>query len=342
LNHYLLILIVAAGLVYSSAAAAQIVLRPSSFGTVTKRPGAYKRVNVQDSVIKAGKSRNVSYYDTCGYTSTVYSVQGVLEFNLDDPELPVSLITENNFSAKMYNLHGVPFDTSAWTYIALLDLGDDSEDDRISKEDFDSIEGDDAGIAQRSFSIEGSCASFSRVDVTYALRRDLFGRGSKQSTSGFILISLDHADSLRGIYSPPGKTSDTTYTTIAQRMKEPVLFFAGTQNDSFGHMPFLLVEIDGYDAGHNDIDIVKNPCEITGEYERYKEAVGEDIDEDDDGGNGCSYLPSFTGPAYILLMKFTGVLFSVREQGKNNLSHLGLKSRAMKPCGTEQPMYNWY
>jgi len=308
LKHHFLILIIAAGIIYSSASAAQIVLKPSSFGAVTKRAGDYKSVKVQDSVIKAGNSRNVIYYDV-GYTSTVTSVQGILEFDLNAPELPVSLMTENNFRAKVYNLHGVPFDTSGWTYIALLDLGDDSEDDRISKEDFDSIEGDDAGIAQRSFSIKGSCASFGRVDVTSALRRDLFGRGSEQSTTGFILISLDHADSLRGISSHTGTTSETTYTTITQRMKEPVLFFAGTQNETFGHMPFLLVEIDGYDARHKDIDIVKNPCEITGEYERYKEAVGEDIDEDDDEGNGCSYSAASGKTAALELIELFAAFF---------------------------------
>jgi len=305
MRRYLQILYVFAGILFCSASTAQIVLEPSSYGTVDYQSMRDNPTVVRDSVIMAGESRTTSVQgsDDSVWIRDTTTVQGVLEFRIDTPALPLSRMTENNFKAGIYNLDGLPFETSETTRIILFDLGDDTEDDKITRDDFDSIEPGD-WIAKQRFDGKNSCASFSKVDVTEELRRDLFGSGQGQKTTGFVLMSLEHAMCLEDY------TGDYS-TTISpwDGMNEPVLFFAKTGNDTFGTMPFLLVEIEGYDAGQKEVEVSHDPCADTGEYERYLDSLGLDKGNQGDEGSGCTYFPVFRKPGIMILLQSIESLF---------------------------------
>ena len=120
-----------------------------------------------------------------------YYLQVAVEFNLQDgtTTLPTGDMTSNNFTARLNKLTATDSWGTGLLNVYLYDMGDGTEDGNIDyNNDFNSKQG--AIIASRAHVIGGAPAIFDNVDVTDALRNDLFGGGSTEF-SGFILLCPD-------------------------------------------------------------------------------------------------------------------------------------------------------
>ena len=182
------ILVAAGFFLFSFPSRAQVLLEASTFGTMfgISRYSLYRCYSTRILVGTNHTTRTYTEYPY--YLSTTLYYQGIFEFNITNTAIPISLMTENNFEARLYNVDGEPAHGRGTIQINLYDLADDSEDDKISEKDYSNIL-DAAPIVTSSYNVNGSCGSFSKVDVTDQLRRDLFGPGSGDKTTGFIMIN---------------------------------------------------------------------------------------------------------------------------------------------------------
>lgn len=111
---------------------------------------------------------------------------GVFEFDIAG--LPTSAMTTHNWTARLNSINTTG-GGSGELDIALFDLKDLQEDAAISHQDYAAITGD--AIAQRNYSAPGGLnAPLTDLDVTAQLRRDLFGFGAGDDTTGFVLIPV--------------------------------------------------------------------------------------------------------------------------------------------------------
>ncbi len=111
---------------------------------------------------------------------------GVFEFDIAG--LPTSAMTTHNWTARLNSINTTGSGSGDMS-IELFDLNDLREDAAISHQDYAAIAG--RAIAQRSYSAPGGLnAPLTDIDVTAQLRRDLFGLGAGDSTTGFILIPV--------------------------------------------------------------------------------------------------------------------------------------------------------
>jgi hypothetical protein len=97
-------------------------------------------------------------------------------------------MTSNNFTARLNGLTATDSWGTGSLNVYLYDMGDGTEDGIVYYNDFNSTQG--ALIERSVHVIGGTPAKFDNVDVTEALRNDLFG-GGPADFSGFILLCPD-------------------------------------------------------------------------------------------------------------------------------------------------------
>ncbi len=138
-----------------------------------------------------------------------YSYQGIIEFNLVAAGLPTTAMTADNWTAKLNSVNTTSANGTGTMTIQLWDLGDSTEDNAITIADHDNTIGTVIDTSTHTFN--GTPMQFHDVDVTAELKRDLFGAGTGQQTSGFILLN---AGSLAGQFVTLGETSPTLVITV--------------------------------------------------------------------------------------------------------------------------------
>ena len=202
MKRYSLLLCIVLILSFSGAANAQILLGPppAAIG------GVYYRFV---STTSAGSTLSVAYmtipYPIVGgyaFTTIGYYVYdglgGALEFNLQGgtTTLPTVNMTANNFAARLGGLT-VTISTGAGKMgVGLYDMADTTEDGVINFGDFTVLLG--SSIAKRTHNFSGAPADFNNIDVTAAVRNDLFGAG-QTNISGFILMPTNLSGQLKGV-----------------------------------------------------------------------------------------------------------------------------------------------
>jgi hypothetical protein len=172
----------------SRVASAQIVLGPPAAGG----PGHLidNGSPVVDTYYVFGPYVGNPYFGSLGSYYKQYYLQVAVEFNLQGgtTTLPTVDMTSNNFTARLSGLTATDSWGTGSLNVFLYDMGDGTEDGNVYYNDFNSTQG--ALIASRAHVIGGTPAKFDNVDVTEALRNDLFG-GGPSDFSGFILLCPD-------------------------------------------------------------------------------------------------------------------------------------------------------
>ncbi|MEE9575429.1 MAG: DUF11 domain-containing protein [Gammaproteobacteria bacterium] len=174
MKRYSLILCLVLIVSFSGVASAQIVLGPDT-------PTAIGDVYTGYSTWY--ESPNNPYVgDFYGYIC-----QGVIEFYLNPASVPTANMTKYNFTARLDGL-SVTYSSAAIPSmnVVLYDMLDFSEDGAVTLNDLNSMQG--GAIATRTHNFFGIPANFDNVDVTEAVRHDLFDL-PQTDYSGFILIA---------------------------------------------------------------------------------------------------------------------------------------------------------
>jgi len=174
----------------SRVASAQIVLGPQAAGGLFHLIILKNGSTVVDTYSFTGPYVGNPVFGSLGSYYKKYYVQVAVEFNLQGgtTTLPTVEMTSNNFTARLNGLTATDSWGTGSLYIDLYDMGDGTEDGDVYYNDFNSKQG--ALIESRAHVIGGAPAIFDNVDVTEALRNDLFGGGSTDF-SGFILLCPD-------------------------------------------------------------------------------------------------------------------------------------------------------
>jgi hypothetical protein len=174
----------------SRVASAQIVLGPQAARGTGHKIIVKKGSTITDTYFFTGPYvGNPSFVDLPEYKQ--YYLQVAIEFNLQGGTTNLTTANMNPSdltAARLYELTA----TGSWgtgsLNVYLYDMGDGTEDGNVYYDDFNSTQG--PLIASRAHVIGGAPAVFDNVDVTEALRSDLFGGGSTDF-SGFILLCPD-------------------------------------------------------------------------------------------------------------------------------------------------------
>jgi len=200
MKNAILCLCLAAGLLLGRAAAAQnllpltdVVVGHVHFTTSHSSP------EMDTGYIKVG---------TTGDTTNREYLRGMFEFVFPTTGVfPPASMTANNFRAKLNLLidweHMTDYATTGSMTIELHDMPDSHEDGDMLVDDY-GIDGGliatrqhvffsipDGGIVDGAIPDGAVLAEFINVNVTAALRRDLFGAGMGQPSTGFVLKSID-------------------------------------------------------------------------------------------------------------------------------------------------------
>ena len=176
----------------TAVAGAQIVLQPKWIGTV-EFSTAQGIFNIDLSNVMVGCSSQTETalrsWPLLQAGWNIHYFQGVLEFDLAGAGLPTAAMTPGNFSARLDGLtmHGTV--QSLALGISLFDLQDDSEDGQVSPLDCNHTRG--PALGHTLYDPEQSNHDFTHIDVTEAIRRDLFGDGKGDTSSGFLLRASD-------------------------------------------------------------------------------------------------------------------------------------------------------
>jgi hypothetical protein len=173
----------------SGIASAQIVLGPQAAKGTGHKIIVKKGAVITDTYFFTGPYvGNPSFVDLPLYKQ--YYVQIAIEFNLQNgtTKLPTADMTSNNFTARLNGLTATDSWGTGSLNVYLYDMGDGTEDGNLYYNDFNSTQG--ALITSSAHVIGGTPAKFDNVDVTEALRNDLFG-GGPADFSGFILLCPD-------------------------------------------------------------------------------------------------------------------------------------------------------
>ena len=190
MKRYILIICIVLIFSLSRVASAQIVLGPQAAGGPGHLIILKNGSTVVDTYDVFGPYvGNPSFVDLPLYKQ--YYLQVAVEFNLQGGTmtLPTVDMTSNNFTARLNGLTATDSWGTGSLNVYLYDMGDGTEDGNVDYNDFDSTQG--APIDSRAHVIGGGApADFNNVDVTVALRNDLFGGGSADF-SGFILLCPD-------------------------------------------------------------------------------------------------------------------------------------------------------
>ena len=206
----------------SGAASAQIVLPPADTGTPGTRItyvsytgnifGPYGPTSGSFTNLAVGKisTWTVTYYypyPNPFYINFFYDGQGAIEFDLGATAFPTTM-TSKNFTARLNGLNvstSSQYNNSGPINVDLFDMGDGTEDGNVYRNDFNSTRCNRIERRTHMFSPMGTHADFNNIDVTCALRNDLFGAGAG-NYSGFILKSPDAAYSEWIVYDPATPT----------------------------------------------------------------------------------------------------------------------------------------
>ncbi len=183
---------------FSITASAQIVLSPSVSGTAFSWYWTYNWSSGPTGTHVSNGSDVFSNYIQVG-GQAVYSFQhytyrsqtksfwnGVLEFPLTG--FPTNDMTESNWTARLNGLSitYVLGEVGQTFYVNLFDMWDGAEDNTLSIADWDAAHGFINGIIS---TIPSPGDTYDNIDVTEAVRRDLFGEGQLGDSTGFILKS---------------------------------------------------------------------------------------------------------------------------------------------------------
>ena len=189
MKRYSLIICMVLILSLCGAASAQIVLGPPpvAAGSVLSFYLTTIGGSPNTSYMSIFTSLSVGGFASNGIGFSAYvAAQGALEFNLGAVTFPTTM-TANNFTARLDGLWVTySFATGAMNAmnIDLFDMGDGTEDGYVYYDDFNSTRG--SRIARRKHNFVGAPADFNDINVTNAVRNDLFGAGAG-NFSGFIL-----------------------------------------------------------------------------------------------------------------------------------------------------------
>jgi hypothetical protein len=173
----------------SRVASAQIVLGPQAAGGIFHLIILENGSTVVDTYSFTGPYvGNPVFGGLASYKK--YYVQVAVEFNLQGGTmtLPTVGMTKYNFTARLSGLTATDSWGTGSLNVYLYDMGDGTEDGIVYYNDFNSTQG--ALIESSVHVIGGTPAKFDNVDVTEALRNDLFG-GGPADFSGFILLCPD-------------------------------------------------------------------------------------------------------------------------------------------------------
>ncbi len=121
-------------------------------------------------------------------TQRTWTQHGILEFRIDQTAggtpFPLPGMTENNWEAHLNGLVLEEGPEGVLFQLQMVDQSDTCEDGAIIETDFDC--GEDF-VATVFDTIPDAGTEIDPIDVTSQLRRDLFGAGTGDATSGFIL-----------------------------------------------------------------------------------------------------------------------------------------------------------
>lgn len=131
-----------------------------------------------------------TYYDEWASWRHNQHARGIIEINVQETamggQFPTDAMTSGNFMAILCGLTVVEASNSGRNMSCLLNnLRDEMEDGLIQENDYNAED----GMIERLFTtIPPAGYRFPAIDITEQLRNDLFGAGSGNPTSGFILI----------------------------------------------------------------------------------------------------------------------------------------------------------
>ena len=197
MKRYSLIICLVLILSLSGVASAQVVLEDAggiahvkvavNGATVTSFNTTYSRGGT--SLIPPAVGYTV--YTTTSPTTTMVNVQAAFEFNLT--AVNKAAFTSKDFTARLDGLNV----TSSYAYygtgvmnVDLFDMGDAAEDGDVYYTDYNITQGGRIARSTHTFGAVPVPADFNNIDVTCAVRNDLFGTGVGDF-SGFILKSPD-------------------------------------------------------------------------------------------------------------------------------------------------------
>jgi hypothetical protein len=174
----------------SRVASAQIVLGPQAAGGLGHLIKLDNGSTVVDTYFFTGPYVGNPVFGSLGSIYKKYYLQVAVEFNLQGgtTNLPTADMTSNNFTARLSGLTATDSWGTGSLNLYLYDMGDGTEDGNVYYNDFNSTQG--ALIASSAHVIVSAPAVFNNIDVTNAVRNDLFG-GGPTDFSGFILLCPD-------------------------------------------------------------------------------------------------------------------------------------------------------
>ncbi len=199
MKRYSLILCMVLIVSLSGVASAQIVLGPPAAGAPAALSyrvfgityGPYLGTAPPNYVGQSSFYTYIGYPISTSVTLIAYA-QAAFEFNLG-PAIPPTF-TSKNFTARLYGLSvtnsSAYYGTDAMN-VDLFDMRDGNEDGNVYYGDYNRTRG--SRIARRTHTFDPVTpvpADFDNIDVTCAVRNDLFGAGAGDY-SGFILKSPD-------------------------------------------------------------------------------------------------------------------------------------------------------
>ena len=277
-----------------------------------------------------------------------YYVQVAIEFNLKGgtTTLPTVDMTSNNFTASLNGLTATDSWGTGSLNVYLYDMGDGTEDGNVYYNDFNSKQG--ALISSSAHVIGGAPAIFDNVDVTDAVRSDLFGGGSTDF-SGFILLCPDapaperhvrfnivtptltiHIDKDGDGYEIPSDCDDKPATGASINPGEDEVCDDVIDNNCDGVVDCYDTDDCGSDAACTDCtdgdgdgyyDIVVGPCSGSDDCDDSDESVNPEAKEicDDNIDNDCNgYIDEFD--AYCMDNDVDGYTPSANDCDDNDAS----------------------
>lgn len=170
----------------TAPAEAQILLRPSATGHVTgfhPSSGFSTHYEVHVPSISVGAWHS----EPCYGPVSGHNWEGIIEFNITTPHFP-PILTEYNFTARLWNLTMVHASGNNSIKVDLLLLEDECEDNVVLENDISCYDYYDPAIATRNLDLHNpSITRFDNIDVTSQIRQDLFDEPDAGSSIGFIL-----------------------------------------------------------------------------------------------------------------------------------------------------------
>lgn len=170
---------------------AQIILGPQTTGSVSRV------VFFGGSTSMVPYPQNISVGEAFSPTNLIFAeARGIIEFQGDATPagglFPTAGMTTSNWTAQLNNITitWAQFDSGDTMDLFLHSLNDSQEDGAILPSDFNGY--DPTSLALLFTHIPPPGTAYNNVDITEALRHDLFGPGGPDETLGFIFRSVVH------------------------------------------------------------------------------------------------------------------------------------------------------